>query len=187
MLSSTCFLAPDNPPPLLWAEWQRVSSGCHLAWPWQRSTWLRAAYTFLFGKSAYDIDTLSQLEWAVFRPWKPMLLSNRSGCEVALNTCQVASLFLMAILTKAANTRDTREAHPAHLDLLPPNWQTHQLVFLYILSGRKRCRLHEYVSISLSIHFSYTRIVQCQTHFENFENLYTLNYLVHLAFMRFLR
>lgn len=75
VFSSTCFLAPDNPAPLLRAEWQRVSSGCHLAWPWQRSTWLQAAYTFLCGESAYDIDTLSQLEWAVFRPWKPMLLS----------------------------------------------------------------------------------------------------------------
>lgn len=114
------------------AEWQRVPSGCHLAWPWQRNIWLQAAYTFLCFELClcYDIDTLSRLEWAVFRPWKPTLLSvTEVVFEVALNTCQHTSLlFLLAILTKAA-AQETQWRHiqpsktpPAPADRLVSWW-----------------------------------------------------------------
>lgn len=142
-----CFLAPDNPPPPLQAEWQRAPSSCHLAWPWQRSTWLQAAYTFL-------------LLWICLRHWHSIsagmscvqtLKGNATVCyrsfELAVNTCQDTSLlFLLAILTKAA-----RNNGGSYSTARPPcptaNLSAGSLVYFFI--KEKHSPLQQHIQIPL--------------------------------------
>lgn len=130
-----CFLAPDNLPPphelsdrephlaVIWPDHDREAHGYRL-------------HTHsLCTESAYDIDTLSQLEWAVFRPWKATLLSvikvvlSRLWTPVKAHHCCSCWQFKVKQQHKKQWKLIQHSKTP-----LPHSWQIYQLVVLCIFS-----------------------------------------------------
>ena len=101
---SACFLAPDNPPPLLQADVTESPVWLSFALTITEKHMAVSCIHIPLCESAFSNDILSQLEWAVCRPLKANnTVCYRSSFEVALNTCQDTSLlFFLAILTEAA-------------------------------------------------------------------------------------
>ena len=80
-------------PPLLWADCQRSPSGCHLAWPRQRSPWLWAAYTLPCAEICLRHPHSVSAEMSSVQTLRANnAFCNRSSFEVLLNTCQDTSL-----------------------------------------------------------------------------------------------
>lgn len=149
VFSSACFLAPDNLH--LCCELSDRESRLDVVWP-DHDRQARGCGLRAHSSVAHLPATLMlHLTWNELcsDPESQTLLSVTG----ALNTCQDTSLlFLLAILTKEAPQQTQTEAHSAHLDLLPPNWQTHHPVFCCVFSWRRSGPLHNSMSKSLSLH-----------------------------------